>query len=488
MLAGLFLAPFLISKLGMEGYGLWSLVLVITNYLLTWDLGLSNALVRHVAHHDAEQDVEGLNSVMSTGFFLYAALAGLALTLAIVLRPILLSLFRVPPDQWQQLRWVFVVVVAAVALENVFGVFKGLVTGLQHMHLTNLIVTLRATVNAIGAVVLLQLGYGLKGLALNELVTMLFASGASVVLASRVFPALRINPLLVRRETLSQLLNFGVKVQITGLGAVIGLQMNKLLIGYFLNMRLLGAYELGFKVVYSVISLLRMLSSAVMPAAAELFAQNDQGRLQRLYRQGSKYLVLSVVPLASVMILYADSIAEVWLGTPPAEVARVIRFLMFAYGFNLLTAMGTAMARGVGHPEFETRYAVLMILSNPLLSVVLMPMLGLDGLLLATLISVVASSLYFLAQWHNFLRQAWRALWHSLYAPPFWACLLAMVPSYAVGQSLTVLLPNGRLAHLGVVLGGSLVFASVYLVYMWRSEWWDAEDRALYYAILRSPT
>ena len=488
MFLGLLLTPFLVAKLGTTGYALWSLVLVITHYLFTWDLGLGNALIRHVAHYYAQRDHHGLNSVMSTALLIYAALATVAITLTVVLRPVVLSAFRVPPEQWEEVGWVLVMAVIAFALSNMWSVFRGLVTGLQQMHLTNLITALRATLNALGAVAFLQLGHGLKGLALNEIITMILTTGLSAVLAFRVFPMLRLNPLLVRRETLKLLLRYGLKVQITGLGALINLQMNKLLIGYFLNLELLAAYELGFKLVYSLISLLRLLSSAVMPAAAELHAQYDHGRLQRLYRQGAKYLMLAVVPLGFVTILHAHSITTVWLGTPPPEVARVIQFLMLAYGFNLLTAMGTAMARGVGHPEFETRYAILVIVVNLSLGIVLMRLLGLDGLLVATLTAVVLGSSYFLVQWHRFLHQRWRTLWRKLYAPPLGACLLAIVPSYLAGRGFLAYLPAGRLAHAAAGLGGGFVFASFYVLFIWRSGYWDAQDRALYRAILRLPS
>jgi O-antigen/teichoic acid export membrane protein len=485
MILGLLLTPFIVVKLGMTGYALWSLVLVIANSLLTWDLGLGNALVRHVAHYYARQDYNGLNAVMSTALLLYMVLAAGAITLTIVLCPVVLSAFRVPLEQWDEAGWVLVTTVVAFALGKALGVFRGLVTGLQHMRLTNLIITLHATLNTLGTVVFLQLGYGLKGLALNEILTMVLTTSLSVVAALRVFPMLRVNPLLLRRKTVTTLLSFGLKVQITSLGAVISLQVNKLLIGYFLNLNLLAAYELGFKVVYSLISLLRLVSSAVMPAAAELHAKDDHDLLQQLYRKGSKYLVFVVVPLGFITVLHAHSITAAWLGMPPPEVARVIQFLMCAYGFNLLTTMGTAMARGVGHPEFETRYAVLVIVSNLLLDIVLMPILGLDGLLAATLVAIVLGSLYFLAQWHRFLHQTWRTLWHKLYAPPLWACLLATLPSYLARQGLLACLPAGRLAHVAVGLGGGVVFASLYVVFTWRNGCWDAQDQALYRAFLR---
>ncbi|MBC8263853.1 MAG: oligosaccharide flippase family protein [Anaerolineales bacterium] len=484
MFLGLLLTPFIVAKLGMAGYGLWSLVLVITNYLLTWDLGLGNALVRHVAHYYARQDYNGLNSVMSTALLLYAALATVAITLTVALRPAVLSAFRVPPEQWEEVGWVLVTAASAFTLGNVLSVFRGFVTGLQQMHLTNLITTLQATLHALGTVAFLQLGYGLKGLALNEIITIILTTALSALLAFRVFPMLRLNPFLLRRETLKMLLNFGLKLQITSLGGLLGLQLNKLLISYFLNLNLLATYELGFKMAYSPIVLLRLLVSAIMPATAELHAQDNWPALRRLYHQGLKYVVAAVIPTTTLVVLSADLITLLWLGQPWSEVSQVIRFLMLAYGLNLFTAMGTAMARGTGRPGYELRYTLVVRGLSLLLGIFLIQSAGLTGLLAATLVAIVLGSLYFLVLWHRFLQVAWRVLWQEVYAKPLLASLVAAAPAYAAIHITRLHLSGGRLFQAIALAISTTLFIAIYSLLLWRSRHWDTRDRRLWYSLV----
>ena len=484
MFLGLLLAPFLVAKLGMAGYGLWSLVLLITNYLFTWDLGLGNALVRHVAHYYACQDYKGLNAVMSTGLLLYTALAVVAVTLTVVLRPVVFSIFRVPSQQWKEVGWILVAVVIAFSLGNILEVFRSLVTGLQHMHLTNLIIALRATLNILGAVASLQLGYGLKGLALNEILTVVLSTGLSAVIAFRVFPMLRLNPLLARWDTLKMLLNFGLKVQITSLGGLLSLQLNKLLISYFLSLNLLAAYELGFKMAYSPIVLLRLLVSAIMPATAELHAQDNWPDLQRLYHRGLKYVVTAVMPVMVLIVLNANLITLLWLGESGGEVGQVIRFLVLAYGLNLFTAMGTTMARGIGRPGYELRYTLVVRSLNLLLGILLIQSAGLTGLLMATLVAIVLGSLYFLVLWHRFLGTAWRALWQEVYARPVLASLVAAVPAYIAVYVTRFYLLSGRLFQAVPLAINATLFIVLYGLLLWRSGHWDANDLRLFWSLV----
>jgi len=479
MFLGLVLAPFFVAKLGIAGYGLWSLILVITNYLFTWDLGLGNASVRYIAHFYARRDYRSLNAVMSTSLLLYVALAAVAITLAVALRPVALSAFQVPPDRWEEVGWVLVTVVIAFALSNVVGVFQDLVTGLQQMHLTNLIVALQAMFNALGAIVFLQLGYGLKGLALNEIFTMTLTIILSAVVAYHVFPMLRLHPLLARWETVKTLLNFGLKVQITSLGGLLSLQLNKFLVGYFLNLNLLAAYELGFKMAYSPIVLLRLLVSAIMPATAELHAEDNWPALQRLYRQGLKYVVAATIPATILLVLNADLITVLWLGRSWDEVSQVIRFLMLAYGLNLFTAMGTAMARGIGRPGYELRYTLVVRGLNLLLGILLIQSAGLSGLLVATLVAIGLGSLYFLVLWQRCLRASWQILWQEVYARPLLASIVAAVPTYLIIR-IAQSYPGGRASQAIALAISATLFVALYGFFLWRSNHWDKEDRRLW--------
>src|SRR5260370_41004556 len=53
ILAGLFLSPYILHRLGDAAFGLWVLVFSITGYYGLFDLGIRSSIVRYVASYSA---------------------------------------------------------------------------------------------------------------------------------------------------------------------------------------------------------------------------------------------------------------------------------------------------------------------------------------------------------------------------------------------------------------------------------------------------
>src|SRR4029450_10202698 len=85
MAIGLLLLPFNVWHLGASAYGLWMLTASITSYFSVLDLGYSGALVKFVAQYRAKRDVQALNEVLSTMFFVFVGFGVLTYLTAIAL-------------------------------------------------------------------------------------------------------------------------------------------------------------------------------------------------------------------------------------------------------------------------------------------------------------------------------------------------------------------------------------------------------------------
>ena len=59
VLSTLLLTPFILRSLGQAEYGVYSLTLSVTAYLLLLDMGVGNAVVRFIAKYRAHGDTEG---------------------------------------------------------------------------------------------------------------------------------------------------------------------------------------------------------------------------------------------------------------------------------------------------------------------------------------------------------------------------------------------------------------------------------------------
>lgn len=471
------LTPYIISRVGVQRFGIWSLVLALTGYFGMFDFGLGASVVKYISEYEAQEEHPTINSLVSTGFLFYLILALASTGVIWTFGDSILRLFRVPPETYSEAHFVLLVATAILALSSTFSVFQAVLNGLQRMDVTNLIAIATSVPSIIGTVAFLELGYDLRGLVINRAIVLLLATTLLAVYTYKLLPQFRLSPRSLSLTSLRELLGYGVKVQITSLGALVNLQTNKILVGHFLGLGLVTFYELGFKVAYTLISLPMLLLSAVIPAASELGAKRDKGRLRELYRRGSKYLVLVAAPLAFFTISSARSIMLAWMGAGYERSVLVIQLLTLGFFINLLTGVGTTMARGIGKPGYETKYTLLTMALSLSLGLALIVQMGFTGALIAALIASLVGSIYFMGLFHRYLREPLLEFAKETYLKPIIACLLASLCIYGVRLLYShFFLPPNRWVRLILLGMEAFLFLAIYLAMVLRSRYLDAYD------------
>jgi O-antigen/teichoic acid export membrane protein len=145
-----------------------------------------------------------------------------------------------------------------------------------------------------------------------------------------------------------------------------------------------------------------------------------------------------------VLIGSAGRLCATWLGPGHADVALVLRGLALAVGFVLATGMASVATRAVGRTDLEAWFGGISVVLHVVLSVLLLPRLGLRGTLVAVFVANLVGSTLFLLMVGRALR--WSA-WDML-VRPHGVPLLATLAGAAVGLGLDRLLlaPGGFMA------------------------------------------
>jgi O-antigen/teichoic acid export membrane protein len=287
-----------------------------------------------------------------------------------------------------------------------------------------------------------------------------------------------------------RLWNFGFKVQIAGFSEFINASLDKLLLGYFLNVKMVGFYELGSKIALTAGNLPSVMLPAVEPASSELDAAKDTRALNNLYTRGTKYIVFLTFPLSLFIITNASLIMHFWMGGPGYEKsALAIQILTIGYSFALVNSIGRLMARGMGVPQFEMVSALIILGLNILLSVVLIILFGFTGALIGTSISAVIGSLYFMNRFHKHIKRTITSFLRGVYLKPIFACIFAFIASFAVDLLFSFLSfsPSGRVGffiYLG--LKGS-VFSGAYLLCVFVVKYFDEYDMNVLLSTIKMP-
>ena len=59
--------PFLLARIGLEAYGIWTTIFILVGYVGLTTLGISNVYIKYVAEFHARKEYDKANALLSTG-------------------------------------------------------------------------------------------------------------------------------------------------------------------------------------------------------------------------------------------------------------------------------------------------------------------------------------------------------------------------------------------------------------------------------------
>jgi len=466
----LLITPFIISTIGTTAFGIWALASAFVSYASLLDLGIGSALVKFVAQYKVKGETTQINYLLNTAFVTYIFVGALAFSLLLLSKEwILTQFFRVGGELRNEANFVLVGSMAIFTVNLAFGVFSSLLNGLQRMDLTSGTTITTTIVNAVGTIVVLVFGYGLKGLVVVSAMAFIAQIILNIVLSRREFSLLVFNPSLFRPSFLKRLLGFSLQMQVVGLASLVHAQLDKILLGHFLGLGYIAQYEAASRVVTHLRALPLMMLAPIMPAASEIHVDRDAKQvLQNLYYRSLKYMISVSLPIFVFVTLFAQSLISLWLGSDYSLAAFALQFLAMANLVNLLTGPGFLTLVGAGKPRYGVYSSLLGIALNIILSLTFIIWLGYTGAVWGTSLSLVLASVYFIIVFHKVQNISWQEATGRALISPALACLIA------AGVSLLVSLHvRANVQGMAVV---SVTFAASYLFALTKLPFWDAYD------------
>lgn len=411
-LAGIGLTVYTIDRVGLEGFGLWSLVALFTGYAALFDFGVNSGFTKYIAEFAAREDRDGVNAVISTGTWFYAALGAIMLAIGWpLIDGLLTGTLRLmallnpgreaglgPGDLWGEARVLMQGALIIIVVNNALAPFGALQTGLQRMGLANAIGFAASLVKVVCTVALLESGFGVRGLLYTSGVVLAFTSVANVLVAFRIYPGLRCTPGRMDRAIFDRMFSFGWRSQVARLANLINFQTDRLVVAVATggNLDLVGLYRVGEDLVTKMRQAPALLVSALIPAVSSLDARDDQGRLAILYWRSTKYVGAVALPAA----LYLLATAELWLSLyGPKDTLGgagwVARILIVGYVLNVLPGPGVSVALGKGDAGLPMWAGLISTVANVALTVLLFWMVGFYGVAAGTSLALGLSTAWF---------------------------------------------------------------------------------------------
>lgn len=388
----LVLTPAIIDTIGIRGFGVYALALGITLLLSAFDGGISTSAQRFFAVLQGGGDAAGATRLLKTLLLVVTAAALVVTTVMWVVAGPLATALNIPRALEDDAVLLFTLQGPLLGLLLVQQVFRALLAAHHRFRLISMAVTAGAAVYAVTALLALETGAGLRGLALALLLQQTVVALGFGLAAVR--QTVRGRGLTTRQE-LRTFFGHAWRVQVAGVAYFVNTQADTLIIGAVLPVSNVGLYSAGA----SFASQLRNIPlNALLPVQSVLgTALGTSGqsaavaefvRLQRLW-------VRTLSGYVAVACASAWFGVTAWLGQDLSLAGVIATVLLVGYGVNLLTGVLSIFVAVLGAPELLARYGVASMLVNLALTVPLV-FLGPVGVVVATATAHVAGSLYLL--------------------------------------------------------------------------------------------
>jgi len=184
-----------------------------------------------------------------------------------------------------------------------------------------------------------------------------------------------------------RILEYSIPLTATRTANVLDKKVDTILVGVLLNMTAVGYYTIAKQVADFVAVPASSFGYTISPAIGEQSSADRMDRAARLYQRSVEYVLLAYLPAVVGLVLVAEPMVRYVFGTDYLGAVPVVQVFS---GFILVNAVNKVTSDGLDYLGRARSRAIIktaMAISNVVLNLLLIPILGVAGAAVATVIT-----------------------------------------------------------------------------------------------------
>lgn len=386
-------SPILVHSLGIEIYGVWTLIVSVTGYFTVLDFGVNTAIVRYISGKSAKKDYSGARSVYSTSIALFSFIGIAILVFSLIFGYFFNDIFRLQHIERYYIYTVFLLVSIDLASGLVFSVFLGSLVGLQEFRFINGTSIIFNIVKSVIIVLLLVRGYGLLTLALIQMLSNFGISACQYVFIRKRYSFLKFEIGSIDRKTVKTIYDYSIYSFVIAISFKLLYYTDSIVIG-----SMIGVSEITyFAIPSTLVDYLGKFLWAMIAVLVPIISANEQtgegvGN-QELYVNGTKYTLLVGMPVIIALYFFGEDFIRLWMGTEIGEHSRwVLRILLIGYAFSFSQLIAQGILKGISKHRVLAYILCIDAFSNLFLSLFLAKIWGIEGVAFGTMLPMLIST------------------------------------------------------------------------------------------------
>ncbi|HXT02514.1 MAG TPA: oligosaccharide flippase family protein [Elusimicrobiota bacterium] len=387
------ITPFIVHSLGNRMYGFWTLVGTVIGYYGLLDFGLSSAATRYISQSLGKGDMEQVDRVANTAFFLFTLIgaAALLVTAACVLA---CPLFIRDPGESALFREIILMLGIVTAIGFPFKVYGGVLT--SHMEFDSIAyISIARTVVANAAIyVFLRNGRGIMTVAMINCAASLLQSAATCALCLAQVPGVRVTFFRFDREKMHAMFDYSWKTFICQIGDTLRFQVDSFVIAAFLDVSLVTPYFIGGRLVDGFGRIISSSIGVMLPVFSQYEGRGDYESIRSALLKVTTLSALLGAFVGFSVIFYGKAFILRWMG-PGFEGSYGVTVILCAGSIlGLAEVPGVQLLYGLSKNNYLAAANACQAALNVLLSLFFLRHLGMYGVALATMVETMIFALF----------------------------------------------------------------------------------------------
>lgn len=389
-----FLSPFIVHTLGVTQYGIWQLLTVLTGYMGILDLGVRASTGRYIILFLGKKEFDKVDETIRTGLGLYACVGGLIFVSSIIIASIFPWIFPSAPSEYHAVVSAILPILAVnIWVSALRTVLSSVLTAHERFDLSRGSDLIMLAIQTVGTVAALKFGYQLIGLTAAVVGSNIIGLLVTYYLANRIHVELKLWPLILKKERVSELWNYGIGAFIIAISAKIIGQTDFILVGNLISVDAVAVYGVGAMLLYYSNTVLGQIGYTFFPALQRAVAQDEMGSARwLLFRQIRLAMILGIAMFVG-FIFFGEAFIQLWMFHPEKFTIEYVRqaalVMAILSGSKLLTLFSygcRAILNATGHIGFSAKMTLVQAFSNLILSILFVVVLdwGLAGVAAGT--------------------------------------------------------------------------------------------------------
>ena len=465
LVTGLLLSPYMIKKIGPEGYGIWALSFALAEYYWFLDLGFRSATVKFVAHYWARQEFNKVSEVVNTGIT-YAGMIAAVIFVAVAIGGRYIDrFFQISADYRSSFFTLVLLVSLSWCIGVVFSLYGACLEALQRFDLYNRILVTVAVLRTAGQLILLYLGYGLVPIGIVAVSCQVMGYMLHFYYFKKVYPEYRISFRGASVPMLKQMGGYGIHNFLGNISTQVLNQGPPVLIGHFLNAAFVGFFQIPIRLLTYTSEAVGRIGIITNSNTAELVARGETGVISQMAIYTNRYCVVLFMPLTLFFLSHGTRFLELWVPKAAAYSAPVLPIMLIAYVIGFVGQFSSGMLlMGMARYQAYSRGLLAEAVCSFLGLIFVIPKYGIVGAAWVMAIAMILNRGLFLP-WLVSRVMQFGYLWfmNSIYTPAF--LVAVSVYALAVWMGRTIL-PGTRwmeLIAVGAII--SVVYYALALVF-----------------------